>query len=466
MQVLRFLLRWTLYVALAVFGVLAIVYAGLLYVNWQDDPPDPQIAATLNAYPAQIPAERNGYFAWIGVMGPEAVPPHEWGQRWFDRAQAADAANPSGTSLAEAPPVDEARADTWPDNGPCQKIETCLEDVAADPDGARAALAKVRVTLERADVAMTYPDYQEAFRPNFGSASLFPPVPARWTVVSATRFAVDLAEGHHTHALDRLAREIKFHTAQAAGAETLVAKLVAVAYLRNDYLLLATYGRRFPQQAMAHHAQIKAMLAPLPPEATSLAAPFRSEIRSLARLLGNLRQAGLALTSDSLFNHQGGWQGWVADGLFLPFYLPNATVNEVFHLRVRDIEAEWLDEAVQYRAAVNEAYEQNEAYKKSLLDHIVTRNLVGRILVGISAPDYRSYQFRRDDLLVLRAAVALRNEKRLAGWSAARMSEVCAAPELVHRMTGSGPQWDDDKQALVYEANPLRKGGTTLIVPM
>jgi len=33
--------------------------------------------------PPQMAANENGYFAWIGIMGPADQPVHAWGYRWF-----------------------------------------------------------------------------------------------------------------------------------------------------------------------------------------------------------------------------------------------------------------------------------------------------------------------------------------------------------------------------------------------
>ncbi|HZW26234.1 MAG TPA: hypothetical protein VFF26_12185 [Gallionella sp.] len=61
---------------------------------------------------------------------------------------------------------------------PCDKIEACLETVAASPDAARSALQKGRATLMRGGKAMGYPAYQESWRPESSLASHINPYPA------------------------------------------------------------------------------------------------------------------------------------------------------------------------------------------------------------------------------------------------------------------------------------------------
>jgi hypothetical protein len=464
-RIFRLLLRWMLYAVLAVVVLLASLYAWLVFANRQDDAPEPIIAEVLNESLPQVAPERNGYFAWVGVMGPEAAPSYDWGRRWFEQALAADAAAWPDQSAAQTQ-KDDVRSDDWPKEGWCRKVETCLDDVAADPAQARVLLASVRTTLERGDAAMAFPEYQEPARPDFGVVSAIPTVPMVWLPASSTRFALDVAEGRHAEALARLAREVKFHTAQAAGAETLIAKLLAFAGLRNDYLLLAQYARRYPNVAIARHAQIKAMLAPLPAPATSMYPPLRSETRGMVRLLGNMRNTGLTTPPEVPVGHGASWRGMLADWLWLPMYLPHATASELFRFNAHYMDAELLEDDADYRNAVAAAYERGNEYQASLLESIEMRNPAGRVLVGVATMDFRSYLFRRDDLLALRAVVALRQDMRAAGWPAEKMANLFGVPELVHRYTGESPVWDEAAKAIVYPADPMRKNREALSIPM
>jgi hypothetical protein len=62
----------------------------LTLCNSQDDDLLPEITHLLQQRPEQIPAAENGYFAWLGVVGPVDTDPHTWGHRFYTQALQAD----------------------------------------------------------------------------------------------------------------------------------------------------------------------------------------------------------------------------------------------------------------------------------------------------------------------------------------------------------------------------------------
>ena len=468
MRYLLTFLRWTFYLLLVILGVLLVIYASLRYDSRDDDPLDPQAVAMLTTYPAQIPVERNGYFAWIGIMAPESASPAAWGREWQAQAMAADAANSSGLAKPSARSRRQ-RLSEEPSSGVglCEVVETCLQEVAADPERARALLGKAQTLLQRADAAMAYPEYQEPVRPDFGLASEFSVQPVSWRAISGIRFALDVAAGRHAEALQRMSRDIAFHTAQAAGAETLADKLAAFNNLRNNYLLLAYYSRANPALARTHHKQIKAMLAPLPEAATSMQAPLRTETQALTRLLAHLRDVGLWSMADQETQAKNGGLLRLADALLMPLYLPNATLNDVTFLRMAIMDAEQVVDDHSYLLALSNAYSTVLRYQASSSDCTERRNLVGRAVANaVLTADWRSHLFQRDDLLALRAALALRQDMRAEGEAMSPGGEARLAAALRHRFSGQSPQWDAARHAMVYEANPLREDAADLSIPM
>ena len=446
---------------LILLAIPVVLYAAVALYNLRDDDLVPDAAKLLSIAPAPIPAGENGYFAWIGVVGPEIEPPDAWGKRWFEEALAADkqaAGTDGGAKLA----IESEKRKDGLDSKlvPCSKPETCLTEVAARPEFARAALAKGSVTLARCDAAIAYPAYQEAWRPDFSAASSFPSYPALWRQLSATRFALAVTENRHDEALKQLGMEMAFHTRQMQGAVTLIEKLVALGYLRNDYLLLNHYLLRHPEAARLRAEDIAVLLAPLPPDAGSMSTVMETEWLWGARLVSSL-QADITSTlrRNALEESQAiTLGGRIADTLAFPLFLPNATTNEFYRQRsplfVVDSQS-----GPAYRQALADVKQQREQERKSSV--YALRNPIGHILVLVGAADFGSYFLKRDDLLVLQAAVALQFELlRQDVTDANAVAQAITAAGLAHPYTGATPTWDAATRTLTYAALPERKNET------
>lgn len=158
-------------IVLAILIVLPVAaLTALIVANLHDEPLDPELTSLLSTKPPQIAAAENGYFAWIGVAGPESEPPHAWGYRWFAEALRADRA-PFGETPALAINAEVRKDGLQLEDFACREIESCLAAVAKWPADARAVLDKGRVTLARGDLALAMPAYQEPWRPDFSFTS-------------------------------------------------------------------------------------------------------------------------------------------------------------------------------------------------------------------------------------------------------------------------------------------------------
>ena len=453
MRMLRFLLRWTFYTALALAVAVLALLATVLVANSYDDALDADVQSLLSERAPQVDPQRNGYFAWIGVMGPETVPPHEWGQRWHQEALAMDAALRYKDSTPSPASEVALRQDVWPKDGPCRRADTCFSDVAADVATVRTLLEKAGLTLARADAAIAYPEMQEPVRPDFSAASPAPRYPRDWQPASAARFVLDVREGRHGSALARLAREHRFHVAHASGAVTLIDKVVTYDYLKSDYLLLADYLHRYPEAARGHTAVIESMLIQLPAAALSLAPVLRSEARVSINLLLNLDKT----SRDGLSVSPGKQMMWVV-------YQPQASANAAYQTFAGYLALEAMNVDA-YRSAIA-SLRQAEMEESSMWSALHVRNPVGHILVSIGTPGLAPYLFRRDDLRVLQGVLAHRLQLLKAGQPASEMAAQVVASDLIHAYTGESPHWDEATQSLVYAASPLRKDKEVLAIKM
>lgn len=440
--------------AFRIVATLSLLLVALFtLINMRDEALDPALEKLLTTQPAQIPPEQNGYFAWVGVVGPTGQSPDVWGYRWYQEALLADKRSPGESRPldidSEKPKLPLAANDI-----PCNKIESCLESVIGAPDQARALLEKGQDILERGDLAVSIPDYQEAWRPDFSIASPLPTYANLYRQLSATRFALAIAEGRHGEALNRLGQEMAFHIRQMRGANTLIEKLVATAHLRGDLLLLNQFIRHAPGEARQEADRLAAMLAPLPAEATQMRNVMETELRASTLLFLSLAKQQKPAAEQPEATGIFGLARWL-DTPMKAFYLPHASANEHFNLYRKMLASDTLSGDA-YRQALATSRQEIEAATQNTY---VFYNPVGHILVNTAAMDYGSYLLRRDDLLALHAMVnfqleLLRNHTN----EPEAIARALDSASLVHPYTGERPVWDKATRTLSHAAISIRSG--------
>lgn len=467
MRVFRRLLRsFAIWLAL-LLGVVVATYLALAAFNLNDEPLDADVQDLLNTAPPQIDPARNAYFAWIGVMGPAGETAHSWGRRWFQAALVADEHSTYfETPLAldeELRPSSVATKDLF-----CELPERCLDEVAAKPEEARRLLERERVTLDRADQAMVYPEFQEPWRPVFGAKSSFAHYPPQWHRLSSMRFALAVAENRHEEALDRLGREMAFLVLQLRGATSLVGKLIPIVHLRMDYQLLARYMGRYPEVARRNAARIAPLLEPLPRDIVLLDTALRTELRGAIRLF--LMLPGDMWRTRPTFlggegRESGGIKGWLSDMLMRPFLLPGVSANEMYRFHVQLAKAE-RESGAAYREGLAAVHQRAEVRFDKIFSELHARNAVGRVLLVLATPNPQSYFMRRDDMLATRAIVFKQFQLVRQGKPTDQaLAAAMAGDDLQHPFTGTGPEWDAALRRASFPAYPARKD-KALVVDM
>ena len=438
---------------LAIIGAIPVLfYVVLVIANLNDDPLSPDVEKLLATSPPAIDANTNGYFAWIGIQGPENEHPHAWGQRWFNATLKNDQ-QARATMKPVSHPLEKEIRQNEVEKTPCDQVETCLENVAANQDTAREVLKNGKVTLDRSNLALLYPAYQEAWRPDASVASILPSYSGRWRVLSATRFALSVAEDRHTEALEQLGWEMAFLKRQLQGSHGLIEKMIGIAYVRNHYLLLSQYMRRHPVEAVMHGEQINAMLAALPDDAVSLKPCMQSEKRfaalTILQLKDSQQDASLSSVLGDLGDAADFMQSQLANFMLRHVFLINHTVNENAEKYDTWIRADDLKHDA-YRKALADA--QTHQSKRETIPFRL-RNPVGYILVNVATPDFGKYYLRRDDLLALRSAVAFQlNLLRQVVIDGDKIAEVFKTEQenLRHPYSGALPVWNKDTRQLSY----------------
>jgi hypothetical protein len=440
---------------LAVLVVILVLVALLVLYNLEDEALHPEVARLLAVVPSQIPAEENGYFAWIGVLGPQEVSPHAWGRRWFAEALAADREKRGPTLAIESELREESSALY---QTPCNEIESCLDAVARRLADARQLLTQAKVLLKRCDSVLEYPDYQEPWRPQWSFRSAFPRYQFKCSRLQAMRFAVAVAENRDEAALGYLEKEMAFHIRQVRGAFSLIEKVVAIAHLQRDYLLLNRYFLLRADAAKRNAERLAGMLAPLDERTSGLATVLETELLLAARNALELPNwVSLPETDDDET-----WNvsiGPLDEIIIEWFYLPNATVNRYYKLfsPLFDIERLSVDA---YSTALAEIADSQAMGEDGELFMFTLRNPAGNtwLMIGDPVETMPTYFRLRDDMLALRAAVAFQYDLLSRGIrDEESIAKELATAGLVHRYTGQAVIWDESIRGLTYPAVPQRQ---------
>ena len=146
----------------------------------------------------------------------------------------------------------------------------------------------------------------------------------------------------------------------------------------------------------------------------------------------------------------------VADFLAAPGYLRNATANE-YYRNWQTIFAFDGKSGDEYRQAIEAFRKEQEARTGTVWRRLRPTNPLGRIVLEMGLPDVRSYYLRRDDLIVLRAGVALQFDLLRRGIDADAIGPAIREAGLIHPYTGETPVWNRTQRTLNYQTQPGRK---------
>lgn len=430
--------------AVTLVSLLIVLIVTVVLLNLWDDPLSPDIEELLAASPEQIQVENNGYFAWIGVIGPSSESPHAWGLRWYKEAIEADKSL-SNQEFELAIEKDKRQQALSVEDLICSQVETCLEAVASNPEEARSVLIKGREDIERGDEAINFPEYQEAWRPDASYYSRVPDNARVFRSLSAIRFALDVAEGHDDKALLRLDREMRFHVRQMKGSVSIIHKMTAISSFRTDLLLLNQYMLTKPKAARQRVDRLAAMLAPLPPDAIRMREVFENEPRIYIRFFLTMKGGDFG---NKYFGYGSDKSENKGEYVWRFMYHPRMTANEYMRMNRAQFTIDELS-GDNYRQALVKSQQQINAER----DFLVMRNTIGHILTNIALQDYSGYLMKRDDLVALYAMVGLQLDLIRDGVSDKKsIAYSISNAELRHPFTGNAPEWDSEFRTLSYSS--------------
>jgi hypothetical protein len=279
-------------------AILAGILVGLIvFINlpWFDEELHEDLAKLTT--PRDVPLEGNAYPLMIGMLAPADQDPREAGLRIIE-AQREHFRAHGHTSM----PTEQARA-VPPDALPAPNLNQLFNGYACDSrvdldcvDRLNAAViatpvteAHVRLLLDRFERVLQEPRFEETQEFNLYVLPSYGPLVA----ASRIRLAESFRDADPSRILQAIGEDSRFWKRMLEGGGTLIAKMIALAGLRNDTMAVSTLLRT-RQLDEAELRQIPALLAPLTESERNIEETFLAETR-----LAMLGEGGFRAVSGS-----------------------------------------------------------------------------------------------------------------------------------------------------------------------
>lgn len=339
-----------------IIWLLFCLLGGWLLMNQFDQPLQPGAAKLLHSAPMVAP-EQNAYFALLGLDAPPTENVLAWGKK---------------ISLNQLPELPKQA-----DKPVCDLDKShCLKLARQTPHLLQQALQQNSLLQTRYVAARQMPVLQEAFDDdaalNFSAA-------LRAQMLRHAQMALWLEAGAIAPLMQELREDMVFQRRGLIGARGLITKMVFLAALQRDYVLLADLLRAHPAQLAPYSAQVQALLSSLTPTERDLLPVVQREFQWQAKMMRSLGQ-------------QGGGAEWLGNwSRHLPvrwLFLPNATVNKLY--RLAQGEAQLAQAEPTQFAVIHQQVTQRQAQllQRSWRD---VYNPLGTELVRIAIVDFHAY---------------------------------------------------------------------------
>lgn len=445
----RALLKVVLWIVAASVAALALLYLLVLFVNRHDAQPTPA-ALRFEQASAKLPpvAEAdNGFVYFMGlsadrerdpaVVGKERI---SWSQAWLAKPSSAPVLRFPGKlhSIGAARSADMAQLfDT------CRSADlACARALDGKQEHIAAWLEREQWFAQRYSKLRAYPHWRETLQydPRLPAAGYAELLEGQKMLLLDAWLRAGHGDAAGVHQL--LSEDMQFWRRNLAHNDTLVAKMVSVAALRNHFTWSQIVLRRLPA---ARQEQA------IPAE---WGLPVTDAERAILRpLIGEWRvfTATLAPVKQGLMTDQAPDDGWLkaalARHLARHFLQVQASSNRYAGRATKT--ANLLSTGYgQLAGAAQIARSMQEDDSLGLLAHGVY-NMLGNILVGASSVDLSKYALRSADLEGMRRAALLTAQLRGRGMAAdALTAQLGAAPGSPY--DGKPFAWDGAAGAVVF----------------
>jgi hypothetical protein len=393
-------------IALGLTAFLLLIVFALFFVNSIDVPLSDRAKALLIAPPNPYPPDQNIYLAIAGIEGPEDRPVVEMGAQRiaeFDKVLDTALRNPEAAinlnkkwndaKLKVAGSVEDLghprTSSIW------ATVKTHRQEIVA-------LLAANQRLYERYGYLHRLKGYYETARPSFMAPVINPPPSLR------TLFLADVANRIQTgtsqqqrEALKDLQQDFRLWRTVLKGDGTLISKMLSVAYLHGDMILLADLVTDPNFNSNPLDDVLDSTLLPFDLKDYQIGSAIAAEFRARATLYGTITAGNeLAATAISSSWPNRAWNAFQAH-----FFKPNATENLDAELATHCIALMDLppNEFQQNLKAYHDWIETNGPH----LSPTYIYNPMGKILASLSVSTYEGYPLRAYDVAAYQRLVYL-----------------------------------------------------------
>ncbi len=445
MKVTKILARFIL----GLFGLAILLYLVMLAVNWHDQPPSAAYSRLEQAVTARpkVPVAENAVVYLLGFSAPIGEDPRDVGARrlaWLESF--------TDQTKLETDPLQEP-LDLKSNGSPeMERLgNSCGDsDRKGCADGFELAAgtwqptATETLALQRYRTLLALHEWRDELPPHLSA-----PLPAYSGVLHAQRLHLLslrqlAAQGKVAEVREGLSADLVYWRGAQLNAETLIAKMIAVAALRNHFFFSNLILRRMPADQV---------MAAIPPDWQRA---FSNEERSMLLVMGGelLYTKGILdyTAGDFVYSDLGEYEPGITDRLLHYFVKPM--------FQVQDTANGFADQHLRFCEQFAVPMSQYPEAKRALEEYAVSHphsfsiyNPSGNYILSMDAgTTYRSYAFRAANPEGMRRAALLVTQLRARGVTVAAAAGEVANSELRDPYSGAAFQWDAARASLIFTA--------------
>lgn len=264
--------------AIAFLGLLIGIPLLLVAINAFDEDLKPEAIAFVDFSDDDVPAEQNGFFAWVGLTVPIGADPHTRGlqivaqiNEWVDTA-------PHELVDKDIYVEPSALQFTGTLSGLCSRDMTgCLDRYRAKTPDIDQWVRENRILLDRYRALYGYPHFRETIKPRFGTPIFTNPSAVAGLI--RAQHAIRALHGDISGALGGLREDIVFWRHVLSESHSFTNKLLAVALIRSNAQLISEIVVNLPTDRRAITLASEA-IRPLTDQERDLSRVFRHEFGS------------------------------------------------------------------------------------------------------------------------------------------------------------------------------------------
>lgn len=399
------ILRWA-GLAAGILVLLALVLFALAFaINWRDEPLTPQAQALLTPPPNPLKPDDNIYLAMAGFTAPAGASVISAGQSRIEHYnEHLDAVlhDPSPSALDSLRLKDPHALEFQGQAEFVQPLSGSLwEEVPAHRAQIETLSAQNGELYARYLALDRLSGYFETARPSYLAPAVYVPTEVRYLFLEDTVLRLRAGSVREQRAaLDELIADVGLWRRVLAGQGQLISKMLALAYLESDYLVLADMIAD-PHSALPVGPDDADLAAPLfALKSFDLGAGFAAEFRVQASLLEQTEYLYTISWSPQPARTGGPrrWTDRLGSEVSRHFFKLNATVN-LFAQQAQRLMAVAPGPGI---AAANKELADSSLTAWSLIG---AYNPIGKLLAGMAAPAGVTYPLRAWDAAALQRLV-------------------------------------------------------------